>query len=950
MELYSNLYKTFMRKLFRTFAAAALLLASGMAGAQQMPPIPVDPEVRIGKLDNGLTYYIRHNDFNKQRADFYIAQKVGSILEEDNQRGLAHFLEHMCFNGTENFEGNSMISYLESIGVKFGANLNAYTSVDETVYNISDVPVVRETIIDSCLLILHDWADGLTLDPKEIDKERGVIHEEWRTRTGAMMRMYEKSFPEIYPDSKYAYRLPIGTMEVVDNFPYQVLRDYYEKWYRPDQQGILVVGDIDVDAVEKKIKDIFSVIEMPENPAEREYFPVPDNKEPIVSIQKDKEQPYYMVYVYNKHEAVPNEAKGTLDYLMYNYLQNMVVNMLNNRISEIQMKPECPFIEAGGYDASFILAKTKDAFSTVAVCDQDGIDESLAILIREVERIKKFGFTASEYDRARSEYLSQLEKVYNNRNSMKNGELIEQYVRHFIDNEPIPSIEQEYQIMSQTVNMIPVEAANQIVPAFVSDSNLVVTVYCPDKEDKHIPTKEEILKVINDTKAENIEAYVDTTPTEPLMTEENMPKGGQILSEQDGPFGSKLLKLSNGIKVYLLDTDYKDDEIRMNAVSWGGKTLVDTKDMLDAEFATTLVQYGGTGNFSAVELQKVLSGKQASVTPSISQLQETLSGNSTVKDFETLMQLTYLQFTTVHKDDDAIASLLKSQKAALANAEANPMTSFQDTLLYVLYGNNPRNIGRVKAEMIDKVNYDNAIALYKERFANPADFTFFFVGKLDGENIRPMIAKYLGGLETTKKMEKFNKKNYVEIQKGRIEKTFTRQMETPKTTVIELYTGKTKYSYKAELAAGIIGDLLDMDYTEHIRENLGGSYGVGVSVALSDQPEGSYAAQIYFDTDPERCDTIISIVRARIDNFIENGPDMDDFAKVKEHMVKTYTDSAKENSYWASVLRTQVINGIDAHTDYLAILESIDAAYLEKIAKIIFNEKGKKQVIMNGEK
>lgn len=939
-----------MRKIFSSFVAAFMLLTVSGVTAQQMPPIPVDSDVRIGKLDNGLTYYIRHNDFNKQRADFYIAQKVGSILEEDDQRGLAHFLEHMCFNGTDNFKGNDLISYLETIGVKFGTNLNAYTSIDETVYNISDVPVVREAIIDSCLLILHDWADGLTLDPKEIDKERGVIHEEWRTSSSALMRMYEKSLPEIYPDSKYAYRLPIGTMEVIDNFPYQALRDYYEKWYRPDQQGIIVVGDIDVDVIEKKIKDIFSPIKMPENPAERVYFPVPDNKEMIVSIHKDKEQPYYMINVMNKHEAVPVAAKGTLDYMMYIYLRSMVEDMFNNRLAEISMKPDCPFIQAAGYDGTYLVSKTKDAFTTYAICDQDGIDSTLSILVREVERVKKFGFTASEYDRARSEYLSQLDKAYNNRNSMKNQQFVQQYVRNFIDNEPIPSVEQEYQIMSQTVNMIPVEAANQLIPVFVSDSNLVVTVYCPEMDGKRIPTKEEVVKVINDTKAEDIQAYVDTTPTEPLMKDEDMPKGGTVLSEKDGPFGSKMLTLSNGVKVYLLDTDYKDDEIRMNAVSWGGNTLVDTNDLLDAELATTLTQYGGIGNFSVIDLQKVLSGKQASVTPSISSLQESLKGSSTVKDFETLLQLTYLSFNSVRMDNDAVSSFLKSQKAALANMEADPMIAFQDSLFSVLYGNNPRHLGRVKADMIDKVNYENAVEIYKERFANPADFTFFFVGKLDGENVRELIAKYIGGLETTKVKEKFNKKNYAEFQKGQKECVFARQMETPKTTVFEMYAGKIKYSQKAEIAAGIIGELLQMEYTEHIRENLGGSYGVSVTAGISNLPEGNYGAQIFFDTDPERRDTIISIVRARIDNFIENGPDMEDLAKVKEHLVKKFKDNVKENSYWSSVLVTAVMDKEDDYTDYLDLVESIDAAYLEKLAKTMFNEKGKKVLIMNGEK
>lgn len=937
-----------MRKLFVSVFAVAMAMTASVSVAQQMPPIPVDGEVRIGKLDNGLTYYIRHNDFNKDRADFYIAQKVGSILEEDDQRGLAHFLEHMCFNGTENFKGNDMISYLETIGVKFGVNLNAYTSVDETVYNISDVPVVRESIIDSCLLILHDWADGLTLDPEEIDKERGVIHEEWRTRTGAMMRMYEKSFPEIYPGSKYAYRLPIGTMEVVDNFPYQVLRDYYEKWYRPDQQGIVVVGDIDVDQVEAKIKEIFSPIEMPADAAERTYFPVPDNREMIVTVQKDKEQQNYQIEYYHKHDAFPNEAKTTMDYLLYNYMVGMAEAMINARFTEMMMKPDVPFMYAGSSDTEYILAKTKEAFTTFAITDADGLDASLASIVREVERVRRHGFTAGEYDRARSEYLSMMEKAYNNRDKQKNEYYVNQYVRHFIDNEPIPSMEDEYNIMKQTVGMIPVEAVNQLIPVLIADTNVVVAVYCPDKEGMRIPTKDEIANVVNQTAAEDIEPYVDTTPTEPLMTDAEMPKGGSIKSETDGEFGTRVLTLSNGIKVVLKDTDLKADDITMVAYSWGGKSLVADKDLLDAEQMTGLVQLGGLGKFSMVDLQKVLSGKQASVSPNLGRLTESFSGHSTVKDFETMLQLLYLSFGDPRKDTEAVQAQLQILKSSLANQEVNPQVAFMDSLNTMLYGGNPRFVPMLKAAMVDKINYDNTLKLYKQRFENPGDFTFIFVGNLDAPNVRELIAKYIGGLDTKKKTERYNAKNVLDFNEGRIEKAFTRQMETPKTTVIELYLGEIKYSQKASMAVDIVCELLNMRYTESIRENLGGSYGVSVYGVVDDLPKGEFMTQIYFDTDPERCDTVISVVRKEIDDFIANGPNAEDLAKVKEYKVKSHNENLKENGYWLNVIYTNLLTGRDDHKDYLKTLESIDDAYLVKIAKHIFDENNKKQLIMTG--
>ena len=938
-----------MNKLVTSFFAAAMTMMAAPAVAQQMPPIPVDPDVRIGKLDNGLTYYIRHNDYKKDRADFYIAQKVGSILEEDDQRGLAHFLEHMCFNGTEHFEGNNLISYLETIGVKFGANLNAYTGVDETVYNISDVPVVRESIVDSCLLILSDWADGLTLDPEEIDKERGVIHEEWRTRSSAMMRMYETSLPEIYQGCRYGYRLPIGTMEVVDNFPYQALRDYYEKWYRPDQQGIIVVGDIDVDKVEAKIKELFSPIEMPADPAERIYYPVPDNIEPIVVVNKDKEMQNYQIELYHKHAAVPAEAKTDVSYLFYNYMLGMAEDMLNARFIELTTKPGSPCMYAMSSDDNFILAKTAQSFTTYGMSDAAGLDSTMAMLVRETERVRRHGFTASEYDRARNEYLSLLEKAYNNRDKQENEYYVKQYQLNFLDGEPIPSIEDEYNMMKQYAGMIPVEAVNQLMPALIADTNVVVIVSCPEKEGMRIPTKDELLGVINATLAEDIAPYVDSTPTEPLMSEEQMPAGGTIVDEKDGVFGSKVLTLSNGIKVILKDTDLKADDINMTAVSWGGRSLVDDKDLLDADQMSSLIGLGGLGNFSMLDLQKVLSGKQASVSPALSGLTESFSGHSTVKDFETMLQLLYLSFDDPRRDDEVVKSQLDILKSALANQELDPNVALSDTLSNMLYGGNPRFLGSLKADMVDKIDYDNVLKIYKDRFDNPGDFTFIFVGNLDGANVRDLIAKYIGGLKTDKAREKYNEKNVMEVNKGLDERSFNREMETPKATVLEFYIGDYKYTLKHDLEVNIIGQLLDMCYTESIRENIGGSYGVGVSGTMNDLPKGKFFFQICFDTDPAKLDTTLIAVKDGIDKFIAEGPNAEDLAKVKEYMVKKHNEDVKENSYWMNAIYNYVLTGRDDSTAYLETLESIDAKSLVKTAKAVFAEKNKKQLIMMGE-
>ena len=752
----------FMKRLFTTFLVVGSVVLASAQQQPQMPPIPIDPNVRIGKLDNGLTYYIRHNELPEKRADFYIAQKVGSILEEENQRGLAHFLEHMCFNGTTNFPGKGIINWLETIGVRFGENLNAYTSIDETVYNINNVPVTRDGIVDSCLLILLDWANDLTLDPKEIDNERGVIHEEWRTGQGAMMRMYEQALPKAFEGSKYGHRLPIGTIEVIDNFPYQALRDYYEKWYRPDQQGIVVVGDIDVDKVEAKIKEIFSPIEMPANAAERVYEQVPDNKEPIITIAKDKEQPTTMIYIWHKHPATPNEAKGQLSYLVQNYMLSMIESMLNARLEELRQGANPPFINAGSGNNDFLLAKTVEAFAGIAISKDDGIPTALATLIREIERARKFGFTASEYARAKADYLRGLESAYNERDKMKNNQYVQEYVRHFIDNEPIPGIETEYALMNQLAPNIPVEAINSILPQLIKDENIVINIFGPDKEGMVYPTEAEILDILNKTKAEEITAYVDKVSDEPLMKE--TPKAGKIVKTEEGPFGSTALTLSNGVRVVVKNTDFKADEIRMRAFSPGGTSVFGTKEALQIKMLNAVAGLGGLGNFSNVDLEKVLAGKKASINASVSDLSEGLNGSCSPKDLETMLQLVYLSFTAPRMDNDAFESFKQRTKAALANQEADPSMALTDTLQREMYGNHPM-AGRVKADMIDQTDYNRIMEMYKDRFKEAGDFTFLFVGNINLEEAKPLIETYLGGLPTINRKEIYQDIKF-DIQKG----------------------------------------------------------------------------------------------------------------------------------------------------------------------------------------
>lgn len=933
-----------MKHLFRSLILIAVVLCCNFqqALAQQMPPLPVDKDVRIGTLDNGLTYYIRKNALPANRADFYIAQKVGSIQEDSTQRGLAHFLEHMCFNGTTHFPGDALKQYLERIGVKFGENLNAYTSVDETVYNISNVPVTTPGAIDSCLLILHDWSNDLTLDPKEIDKERGVINEEWRTRMSAIQRFQEKMLPVMFEGTKYATCFPIGTMDIVMNFKPQTLRDYYEKWYRPDLQGIVVVGDIDPDAVEAKIKKVFADIPAQPNAAERIYYPVNDNKEPIVLVAQDKEQPHIQAIIFNKHEATPDEQKNNVGYLAQNYATELISNMLNARLNELTQVADPPYIYAGTYDDDFFVAKTKDAFTGVVVCKEDAVDKGIATLLREMERARRFGFTATEYNRARAEYLRQLESAYNERDKRKNKEYVNEYVRHFLDKEPIPGIDNEYALVSQMAPAIPVEALNQMMKALVTDSNQVVAVFGPEKEGLKMPTEEAIRNILKEVKAEELTPYVDKVSDEPLMKE--APKGGKIVAEtKDDRFGTTEFTLSNGVKVIIKKTDFKADEILMKGVSPGGSSLFPDSEIINIK-GLDAVEVGGLGNFSAVDLEKVLAGKKASVSYGIGDKTETINGSCSPKDFETMMQLTYLTFTAPRKDDDAFASYKNRSKAALLNQEMNPRVAFSDSINKALMMGHPRSI-RIKADMIDKMDYDKILAMYKDRYKDASDFTFIFVGNVDVEKMKPSIAEYLGALPAINRKETF-KDNKMEYRKGVYKNEFVRKQETAKASNFICFTGACRYDLRNDILLDMTSQILDLVYTEKVREEEGGTYGVYVGGNLSKYPKEVAGLQIIFDTAPEKRENLMKIIFAEIENLSKNGPSETNLNKVKEYMLKKHTENLKENKYWLGAIDEYLFTGVNREGDYEKTVNSITAQDIRKFADNLFKQKNEVEVSM----
>lgn len=928
-----------MRKIFTML----LLVATFAATAQQNPPLPVDPEVRTGKLENGLTYYIRHNGQPENRADFYIAQKVGSMQEEDNQAGLAHFLEHMAFNGTKNYPGKAMLNYLQDNGIKFGTNINAYTSFDETVYYISDIPTNNQNLVDSALLVLHDWSNAIALEEEELENERGVIREEWRTRGGAQQRLWDQLLPKMYPDSKYANRMPIGSIDVINNFKPEEIRAYYHKWYRPDLQGIIVVGDFDLDEMEQKVKALFSPIKLEEERAERVYYPVPDNKEPLVAVATDKEARSTQIMLFYKHDPLPEELKNTQMGYITTYLLNAASSMMNQRFEEITQKPDAPFTSAYAYDDDYFVAKTKDAWTVVAQSAEDKIDVALAAMIRETERVKKFGFTASEYEVARTNILKSLENSYNNRDKQRNSSYSQEYVRAFTDGEPIPGIEFEYQFMQALVPNIPVEAINMTLQQLISDENIVIAVTGPEKEDLVYPSDEELLSVINSVKAEEIEAYAEQVIDEPLIATPPTP-GKIVKEEQNEAMDATIWTLQNGIKVILKNTDFKDDEILMTATSTGGYSQYAVQDPVNSRIMGSVMNLGGVGNFSATDLPKVLAGKTASVRPSISLTTQDFNGSSSIKDFETMMQLVYLYFTAPRKDADAFKSFIQRMETQLKNQEAEPMVAFSDSINNAIYGNNPLT-NRIKLSDLAKVDYDRIMEMFKQQFRNPGSFTFTFVGNVDAEKVRPVVEQYLASLPGEEVKGEFIKVP-MSFNEGKSVNVFKREMQNPKASVFNAVTGNMERNMKNQILMSMFDQILDIVYTEKIREEEGGTYGVSTGGAISRYPEGQTVLQIMFDTDPEKKDHLNEIILKELEGIAINGPRESDFIKVKEYMNKNFNENLKENRYWTNILDQLYFYGEDMHTGYIDAVNAMTPKDVQEFTAELLKQGNLKTIIM----
>lgn len=913
--------KSFIYSLRTALLAMVALGAGGVLHAQQMPPLPIDTALRMGKLENGLTYFIRKNALPEGRAHFYIAQKVGSMQEEESQRGLAHFLEHMAFNGTTNFPGKKMINWLETIGVRFGTNLNAYTGFDETVYTIMDAPVARTSTIDSCILILRDWSAGIALEEKEIDNERGVIQEEWRSRENGNLRVITEVLRRAYPGSRYGERMPIGLMEVVRNFKYQEIRDYYKRWYRPDLQAVIVVGDINPDQVEASIKRIFADVPKPVNPAERVYLPVEDHKGVQAFVVTDPEAVGTRIAIDFKHDALPREVKESQFGVVYDFIQSIATSIANERFSDIVRKPNAPFIAASMGMGDFLVSPTKSAVSFSAVAADGQYKPALDALVAEIERIRQHGFTEGEYKRAVADFMVAFNNGYKERDKRKNETFAQAYSHYFTQGGNLADLDTHKAILDQLSTQLPVAALNQAIQQMITKDNILLYLTGPKKDGLTYPSDAELSAQFAAACAVPVEALKDAVSNEKLM--DKLPKAGKIVKEDKaGKYGSTVWTLSNGIKVVVKATDYKEDQILMLAQRPGGTLLFDAKDLLEARAINGVINLGGVGKFDATALPKVLSGRIANVTPMIGRTGLVMRGNTTPADLETMMQLLYLNFTAKGVDAEAFKAYQERTKSSIKMRESNPLSSIGDSISSALYPDDAF-ARSLSVEDVDKINYQRAMELYAKHFGDASGFQFYFVGNVDLAKLRPLVEQYIASLPATKKKYVAGYDKLHTIRRGAYTNHYTKKMETPMGLVFDLYSGKLPVNSRSRLSFEILGDVLTQVYTETLREEEGGTYGAQVGSSISYHPEGESSLQIIFQTDPAKAQQLNAVVARELDKVVREGLDKEKFDKVIANLEKEYAESVKENSYWLNAVSTFYYDQRDIYTDYLTTLKAI---------------------------
>ncbi|WP_297332107.1 insulinase family protein [Flavobacterium sp.] len=886
-----------------------VLLAPVMANAQQLKgndPIPFDPNVKTGKLKNGLTYYIRKNNKPEDKVDLRLVINAGSILENDDQQGLAHFMEHMCFNGTKRFPKNKLIDYLQSIGVKFGQHLNAYTSFDETVYFLP-IPSDDPEKLEKGFQVLEDWAFNAVLTPEEVDKERGVVLEEYRLGLGAEKRMMKQFMPKMMYKSHYANRLPIGQKEILENFTYDKIKSFYKDWYRPNLMAVIVVGDIDVAEMEKKIKDHFSSYKNPKDERPRAIYDVPNHEQTFVSVESDKEASFAQVRLIYKDHDTPKVVK-TIDDYRQNIKESLFTSMLNNRLQELTNMPNPPFTYGYSYHGG-TWARTKEAYQSFAMTQEGKQLDALKVLVEENERAKKYGFSENELERAKNEWLSYLEKSYNDRDKTESERFVSEYQAHFLESVPAPGIEWEFKAFKEILSQITVKDLNGLTDKYIKDDNRVVIFTGPEKEGLTKPSENEVLAVLN-ADYTNLTPYQDEPVATSLLRKEVKP-GSITKKEQNTKLGTTTLYLSNGAKVTYKKTDFKNDEVLMRAVSFGGSNLFSDDVSKKTQWAEGALSDAGFSGLKLNDINKFMTGKIANVYPYISSVTEGMQGSSTPKDMEYMFQMVHAYFTDLNYDTEAYEGYKSKQSSFYANMASSPSFYFSQELYGFLNKDNPRYNGIIPTEKSwAETDYKLCYDKYKERFANAGDFEFFFVGNIDDKAIEDYAAKYLASLPAAGTKEKAVDLGYRTL-KGSHKKVINKGTD-PKSNVVIRFNGDTKYSAKEALAMEALGEVLTIKLTEELRENESGVYGIGARGSMNNVPYGYYNFSISFPCGPENAEKLTESALRELQKIIDNGPEDKDLAKYKEAEMLEYKKDLKENKYWIDNFQSAYIRGINA--------------------------------------
>ena len=906
------------------------MFAAAMAFGQT--PLPNDPAVRTGKLENGMTYYIRHNDQPAQRAEFYLATDVGAFQESDDQDGLAHFLEHMCFNGTKNFPGKSLLEWLQSIGAEFGRNINASTGFEQTQYMLNNIPVIRESILDSCLLVLHDYSHFVTNDPAEIDAERGVILEERRTRRDASWRLFEKSLPYYYGDTPYAKRTLIGGEEQLKTFAYESLTNFYKTWCRPDLQAVIVVGDVDVDQVEAKIKSIFADIPAAENPQPKVLHKIPDNVEPIVGILTDPEMTSSSIEVMWKSEPLPKEYMNTDVAFMTDLIKTYVRLIMRERFTDITAKPDAPFLGASFYISN--LCNSCDATTgSVSFKEGDAVNAFKAFML-EIEKMKRFGFTEGEVQRAKDNIISTYERRVEAAPTRKNSEFVQPLLYNFYKNEPYMEPETELQLVQMVCAQLNAQVLNQVTAQLITDENMVILYNGPEKEGLANPTEKDLTDVLAAVKAAEIAANVEDSVNEPFISQAL--KGSAVKKAKETIYGATEWTLKNGVTVTVLPTTYKQDQVLFDIELPGGKTLIATEDMPSFEdnIWSLFVSNSGISKFSGTQVPKMLAGKNLSVTPYIGNRAHGVSGSSTPKDLETALQIVYLYFADPRFDEAEYETGIQQIKAILPNIANNPAFILQNEMNKILYGNSPRVI-ELNEQTLANADLATIERVYRELFKDAAGARLTITGNVNPEEIKPLVEKYIGSIAKGKKADKVNLDNFVDFAKGQIDEVVRIPMETPKSTVLQLYSAYMPVDTKTEVALSVANYVLDMIYTKTIREEEGGTYGVGTAMVGQRLPIERVLIQVQFDTNPEMAERLAELAKKGLKELAENGPELEKFNMAIENFKKNLPESRISNSHWSGNINSYYNHGIDYDAEYEAAVNSITPADVKAVLQAV---------------